>query len=103
MGDFQATPAQLDQAAKEIQSAQDDLTSIAATLRTQIEPMAAKWLGSGANAFFEFHNAWHEKERKVVDLLTNFSQGLGATRATVTEVDSHEQSVYNKNLSRLDG
>lgn len=100
-GQFQATPAQLDAAAKEIQSAQDELTAIAVSLRGQIEPMASNWLGSGANAFFEFHNAWHEREKKVVDYLTTFSQGLGATKQTVTQVDDHEKANYNKMLGRL--
>jgi len=103
MGDFQATPAQLDAAAKEIQSAQDDLTAIAVSLRGQIEPMAAKWLGSGANAFFEFHNSWQVHEKKIVDQLTNFGHALGATKATVTQVDEGEQANYNKMLGRLNG
>jgi WXG100 family type VII secretion target len=91
----------LDQAAKEIRSAQDDLTAIAANLRSQIEPMAASWKGSGANAFFEFHNSWHEKEKKIVDILTNFSNAIGATHTTTTQVDAEESANYKKTLDRL--
>lgn len=91
----------LDQAAKEIRSAQDDLTAIAATLRSQIDPMVGSWKGSGANAFFEFHNAWHEKEKKIVDILTNFSNAIGATHTTTTQVDSEESANYKKTLDRL--
>lgn len=91
----------LEQAAKEVGSAKSDLDQIAQNLRGQIEPMAASWKGAGANAFFEFHNAWHEKEKKIVDILTNFSNAIGATHTTTTQVDSDESSNYKNIAGRL--
>lgn len=91
----------LQAAAKEISSAQDELTSIAANLRGQVEPMAAKWQGTGANAFFEFHNAWHDKERKIVDILTHLSNGIAHTHETTAQVDDEQNANYNNILGRL--
>ena len=93
----------LQAAAKEISDAQNDLTAIAASLRGQVEPMAAKWQGAGANAFFQFHDAWHEKEKKIVDILTNLSNGIAKTHETTAEVDAEQNKNYNNMLSRLDG
>jgi len=56
-GDLKVGAGVLQSAAKEITSAQDDLTGYAAHLERQLAPMAAKWRGAGASAFFEFFNA----------------------------------------------
>lgn len=91
----------LQQTATEIKSAQDELTAIAAKLRSQIDPMTASWKGTGANAFFQFHNAWHEKEKKIVDILTHFEQSIGATHKTTEQVDSDEANIYQQRLGAL--
>jgi WXG100 family type VII secretion target len=100
-GNLKVGAGVLQSAAKEITSAQDDLTTYAANLEKQLAPMAAKWKGAGATAFFEFFNSWHEKEKKIVDILTNFSNSLGATHTTTDEVDRHEQANYQKMVGRL--
>lgn len=91
----------LEQAAKEISSAQSDLASIASNLSGQIEPVAASWKGAGGTAFFSFHQAWQEKERKIVDILNNFASAIGATHTTTTAVDTDESSTYKNIAGRL--
>ena len=98
---LEVTASQLQDAAKEIDTAQSDLTSIAGKLEQQLAPMAARWTGAGSNAFFEFFNAWHEKEKKIVDILTHFSQSIGATNQTTTQVDDEQQANFNKIAGRL--
>ena len=38
---------------------------------------------------------------KIVDILTNFSNSLGATHTTTDEVDRQEQANYQKMVGRL--
>lgn len=100
-GNLKVGAGVLQSAAKEITSAQDDLTGYAAHLERQLAPMATRWRGAGASAFFEFCTAWHEKEKKIVDILTSFSDALGATHTTTDEADRHEQAGYQKLVGRL--
>jgi hypothetical protein len=68
------------------------------------------WIVAGAAVFvvtcacallgFAPQVAW-AKEKKIVDILTNFSNSLGATHTTTDEVDRHEQANYQKMVGRL--
>jgi WXG100 family type VII secretion target len=91
----------LEQAAREVASAKSDLDRIAATLRGRIEPMAASWKGAGAGAFFAFHEEWQQKEKRIVEILTGFSDAIGATHVTTTHIDSEESAHYRTIAGRL--
>lgn len=91
----------LPEAAREIRTAQEELTAIAVRLRSQIEPTAAGWRGAGGSAFASFHEAWHAKEQRIVDILTHFSEAIGATHASTTQVDADQSAIYHRTAGRL--
>jgi len=91
----------LEQAAREVAAAKNDLDRIAQQLAGRVEPMAASWLGAGAAGFFGFHEAWQAKERRIVAILTDFAEAIGATHTTTTQVDAGESSTYRAIAGRL--
>jgi WXG100 family type VII secretion target len=91
----------LAQAAREVAAAQSDLDRVAHQLAARVEPMAASWRGAGGAAFFGFHQAWQEKEQRIVAILTGFAEAIDATRVTTTQVDAGESSSYRAIAGRL--
>lgn len=91
----------LPEAAREIRAAKEELTAIAARLRGQVEPVAAGWRGAGGSAFGAFYEAWHVKEQRIVEILSHFSEAIGATHVSTTQVDADQSAIYQRTAGRL--
>lgn len=89
------------QAAKAISAAESDLNAEAAKLRGQVEAKQARWKGAGGTAFFQFHDAWQQKEKKIIQILNDFSNSINATHSQSVQTDTDESSNYKKTMDRL--
>jgi len=83
--------------------AKGDFDRLSATLSDNILAQQAKWQGQGGKAFFNLHQAWTEKQDKIVRALNEFESALTTTERDNITTDQTQSDYMNKNHSRLDG
>ena len=91
----------LSRAAGLVADAKSDFDQMAAGLSGQIESHRSHWQGAGANAFFALHQAWTERQRRVVAALDGFAASLRITEADNIATDEGQSQPYLSTLSRL--
>jgi WXG100 family type VII secretion target len=93
----------LSRAAAMVTSAKGDFDKLSQTLSDNILAQQSKWQGQGGRAFFNLHQAWTEKQNRIVSALNEFEQALTSTEKDTTNTDQTQSDYMNKNHSRLDG
>lgn len=91
----------LTRAAVLVADAKADFDQMAAALGSQIEGYRSRWQGAGATAFFGLHQAWTDRQRRVVQALDGFSTSLRHTEADNLATDEGQSQTYLATLSRL--
>jgi WXG100 family type VII secretion target len=93
----------LSRAAGMVANAKSDFTRLSGTLSDNIIAQQSKWQGQGGKAFFNLHQAWTEKQNRIVAALNEFESALTSTERDNVNTDQAQSDYMNKNHSRLDG
>ena len=71
----------LSRAAGMVATAKSDFDRLSATLSDNLVAQQAKWQGQGGRAFTNLHQAWTEKQNRIVQALNEFEASLHLDRA----------------------
>ncbi len=93
----------LSRAAAMVATAKSDFDRLSGVLSDNIIAQQSKWQGQGGRAFFNLHQAWTEKQNRVVQALNEFEAALTSTEHLNLNTDAAQSDYMNKNHSRLDG
>ena len=93
----------LSRAAGMVANAKSDFDRLSRTMSDTIVGYQSKWQGQGGRAFFGLHQAWTEKQDRIVRALTEFEAALTSTERDNINTDQSQSDYMNKNHSRLDG
>ena len=93
----------LSRAAGMVTNAKGDFDRLARTLSDNIVGYQGKWQGQGGRAFFDLHQAWTEKQDRIVRALNEFEASLTSTERDNINTDQAQSDNMNKNHNRLDG
>ena len=93
----------LSRAAGLVATAKSDFDRLSATLSDNIIAQQSKWQGQGGRAFTNLHQAWKEKQDRIVNALNEFEASLQSTERDNVNTDQSQSDYMNKNHSRLDG
>ena len=93
----------LSRAAGMVATARSDFDRLSSVLSDNIIAQQSKWQGQGGQAFFNLHQAWTEKQNRIVRALNEFEASLHVDRADNINTDQTQSDYMNKNHSRLDG
>ncbi len=93
----------LTRAAGMVAQAKSDFDRLSATLSDNIMAQQSKWQGQGGRAFFNLHQAWTEKQTRIVRALNEFEAALTSTERDNINTDQSQSDYMNKNHDRLGG
>ena len=93
----------LSRAAGMVTNAKSDFDRLSRTMSDTIVSYQSKWQGQGGKAFFGLHQAWTEKQDRIVRALNDFEAALTSTERDNVNTDQAQSDNMNKNHSRLDG
>ena len=93
----------LSRAAGMVATARSDFDRLSAALSDNILAQQSKWQGEGGRAFFNLHQAWTDKQHRIVAALNEFESALTSTERDNVNTDQAQSDYMNKNHSRLDG
>ena len=93
----------LSRAAGMVATARSDFDRLSSVLSDNIIAQQSKWQGQGGKAFFSLHQAWTEKQNRIVRALNEFEASLTTTERDNINTDQTQSDYMNKNISRLDG
>lgn len=93
----------LSRAAGMVSTAKADFDRLSSTLSDTIIGYQGRWQGQGGRAFFNLHQAWTEKQNRVVRALNEFEASLQSTERDNINTDQSQSDYMAKNHSRLDG
>ena len=94
----------LSRAAGMVSTAKTDFDRLSRTMSDTIVSYQGKWQGQGGQAFFALHQAWTEKQDRIVRALDRLRGRTDLDREATTSTPTSTQSDnMNKNLGRLDG
>ncbi|MEV7429745.1 MULTISPECIES: WXG100 family type VII secretion target [unclassified Nocardioides] len=91
----------LSQAAGMVSDAHADFNNLANTLTGQIQGLQGKWVGQGGQAFFTLHQTWSEKQKVIVNALTDFENSLQSTEKDNKSTDEGNSGNLSNLTSRL--
>jgi WXG100 family type VII secretion target len=91
----------LSRAATMVNNAHGDFNKLSQTLSDNLLAQQAKWQGQGGKAFTSLHQAWKEKQDKIVNALNEFEQSLRSTEKDNINTDQSQSDYMNKNIDRL--
>jgi uncharacterized protein YukE len=86
-----------------VSTAKGDFDRLSRTMSDTIVSYQTKWQGQGGKAFFGLHQAWTEKQDRIVRALIDFEAALTSTEKDNISTDQSQSDNMNKNHSRLDG
>ena len=93
----------LTQAADRVSEARGDLMVLADQLSGQLDALRGQWAGAGAAAFAQVHQAWQDKQRRIVGALDGLSSSLIDTDRVTTAADAAQSDVMTRTAARLSG
>ena len=93
----------LSRAAGMVATARSDFDRLSAVLSDNIIAQQSRWQGQGGRAFFSLHQAWTDKQNRIVRALSEFEASLQSTERDNVNTDQTQSDYMNKNHSRLDG
>src|ERR1044072_7412335 len=93
----------LSRAAGMVATAKSDFDRLSAVLSDNITAQQSRWQGQGGRAFFNLHQAWTEKQNRIVGALNEFAASLQSTERDNVNTDQAQSDNMNRNHHRLDG
>lgn len=91
----------LSHAAQRVAETHDDLLRLGSQLTGQIEGLRSAWVGVGADAFHRLHQAWQDKQRRIVGALTGLEAALQETQTAVVAADQNQSDLMTRTAARL--
>lgn len=101
--EMRAGAGTLSRAAGLVAVAKGDFDSLSGRLSGTITGYQARWQGEGGRAFFRLHEAWIDKQNRVVRALNEFEAALLATERDTTRTDQQQAEHLASSHRRLDG
>ena len=86
-----------------VAGAKGDFDKMSGNLSNQILGYQSKWVGQGGKAFFALHQAWTEKQNKIVSALNEFESRADPTERDNINTDETQSANMTKLTGRLDG
>ena len=93
----------LSRAATMVNQAHGDFNRLSNTLSDNLLAQQSRWQGQGGRAFTSLHQAWKEKQDRIVRALNEFEASLQTTEKDNINTDQAQSDFMNKNLDRLGG
>jgi WXG100 family type VII secretion target len=93
----------LSRAATMVNQAHGDFNRLATTLSDNLLAQQGKWQGQGGRAFTNLHQAWKEKQDRIVNALNEFEASLQSTEKDNLTTDQAQSDFMNRNHDRLGG
>lgn len=93
----------LSKAANLVSEAKADFDTLASSLSGKIQGAEGAWKGAGGRAFFQLHQAWTEKQSKIVSALNEFEASLTQTEKDNLSTDESQSQSHNSLSARLGG
>jgi uncharacterized protein YukE len=93
----------LSRAAGMVNTARSDFDRLSAALSDNIIAQQSRWQGQGGRAFFNLHQAWTDKQNRIVRALNEFEASLQSTERDNVNTDQSQSDYMNRNHHRLDG
>lgn len=93
----------LSRAATMVNQAHSDFNKLSQTLSDNLIAQQAKWQGQGGRAFTNLHQAWKEKQDRIVNALNQFEASLQSTEKDNVNTDQAQSDYMTKNMDRLGG
>ncbi|WP_139979274.1 WXG100 family type VII secretion target [Nocardioides litoris] len=84
-----------------VAEARADLTATNARLSDLVGRLRAGWQGRGATSFFALHQAWHDRQSRVVATLDELSTSLGDTERADAATDEQQDAAFARLATRL--
>lgn len=88
-------------ASETVLQARVDVLQRSQRLEGEIASLTGAWSGEGARAFERLHQAWQEKQRRVVGALDDLSAALEETGRDTVATDAAQADASALLLSRL--
>jgi len=95
--------ATLHAAANDCRSAQDNVKAEAGKVRNAKETVAARWRGGASNTFQSVIDAWLGDTNKLLEALNGISELLDKTGTAHRSNEEHQDSMFNKFNSAING
>ena len=93
----------LGRAAELVAGARHDFDRMSSQLAAEVDQLRGGWQGAGGRAFFVLHDAWDDKQRRVVAALDGLAEALRGTERDVGATDQAQAAAYHQDLGRLGG
>ena len=91
----------LSKGADMVVAAKGDLNKIAKNLDGQVLGLSGGWKGQGGSAFFALHQAWMEKQQRIVNILDQFEASLRGTEKDNVNTDTAQSSNFGTMAGKL--
>lgn len=91
----------LSRAAGLVAQARQDLDDVSRRLDGQVAGLHGRWVGAGASAFVLLHQAWTERQGRIVAGLDGFAGALTATERDTRATDEAMSTGYRLAAERL--
>ena len=91
----------LSRAASMVAEARGDFDRLARELDGRIQGMRGQWVGAGGTAFFHLHQAWTERQTRIVAALDGFEASLISTERDNLATDEAQMAAYQRTTARL--
>lgn len=93
----------LSRAAGMVAAAKGDFDRLSRSLSDTIVGYHGTWQGRGGRAFFDLHQAWTERQDRIVQALGDFESALTTTERDNVATDQAQSDNLARNQSRLSG
>ena len=100
-GQMQQEAAALGRASRDIQDAEQQLSTMLSRLEGEIVARSSDWQGAGATAFFRLFENWRGETRKVISALVTFHDHIDATHTITADVDAQQDANVQAIATRL--
>ena len=84
----------LTRASRLVAGAREDFDRMGRDLESQVASVRGRWAGAGGQAFFALHQAWNDRQRRVVAALDDFEASLHATDREFGATDDAQAATF---------
>jgi WXG100 family type VII secretion target len=88
-------------ASRLVAGARQDFDRMGRDLGSQVAGLRGRWAGSGGQAFFGLHQAWDDRQRRVVAALDDFEASLRGTDRDLAATDDAQATTFTGFQHRL--
>lgn len=82
-------------ASRMVAAARADFDRMSRDLESQMAAVRGRWTGAGGQAFFGLHQAWSDRQRRVVAALDDFGASLHGAHRDLAATDEAQGSAFS--------